>query len=89
MTAYIHTKHERPNGTYDCLATIAVDHRINPMRHHEAGLSWTASGYGKRIPTQHMVKFNGRWRRVYCCVYSNIGTLYIGNLKESLIVDIT
>lgn len=42
----------------------------------------TASGYGKRIPTEYMVKFNGKWRRVYCRIYSNNGTLYIGKLNE-------
>ena len=48
------------------------------MRHHELGLSWTASGYGSKIPTQYMVRTSGnRWRRVYCRIYSNIGTLYV------------
>ena len=43
------------------------------------GLSYTASGYGKKIPTSRMVKLPGspRWRRVYCCIYSNIGTCYV------------
>lgn len=55
-------------------------------------LTWTASGYGERIPTEYMVKWCGRWRRVYCRVYchifSNVGTLYIGRGKERIIVDI-
>lgn len=45
----------------------------------EKGLQFTASGYGRRIPTSRMVKLPGesRWRRVYCCIYSNIGTCYV------------
>ena len=35
------------------------------------------SGYGKRVPTRHMVKLRNRWRRVYCYIFSNIGTCYI------------
>lgn len=47
----------------------------------------TQTGYGKAIPTRYMVKFNGRWQRVYCCIYSNSGTLYIKSTKfESIIV---
>jgi mRNA-degrading endonuclease HigB of HigAB toxin-antitoxin module len=41
------------------------------------GLSYTASGYGSKIPTRWMVTVNGRKYRVYCSVYSNIGTCYI------------
>lgn len=42
------------------------------------GLSFTSSGYGSRIPTSWMVHVKGRWRRVYCCIWSNSGTCYIG-----------
>lgn len=43
------------------------------------GLSYTASGYGRKIPTSTMVKLPGgkRWRRVYCCIFSNAGTCYV------------
>ena len=41
-----------------------------------------ASGYGNRIPTDFMIKYQGRWRRVYCCCYSNSGTLYIGEARN-------
>lgn len=40
-------------------------------------LSYTASGYGRKIPTSYMVRYNGRLYRVYCCIYSNVGTTYI------------
>jgi hypothetical protein len=57
-----------------------------PMRAHNLGLMQTATGYGKRIATATMLKYNGKWRRVYCCIFSNVGTCYIGKLENSLIV---
>jgi len=61
--------------------------KLSPLWWHDRGLSYTASGYGKRIPTRHMVRHAGKWRRVYCCIYSNIGTCYIGKLSDGLIVS--
>lgn len=57
--------------------TESVEVKRQPMAHHLAGLCFTATGYGSRIPTEYMVKWCGRWRRVYCRIYSNNGTLYI------------
>ena len=57
-----------------------------PMRIHQLGLMQTATGYGKRIATATMIQYRGKWRRVYCAIYSNIGTCYIGNLSDNLIV---
>lgn len=59
------------------------------MAHHQAGLTWTATGYGARIPSRYMVQVAGRWRRVYCKIHSNIGTMFIGRKYDgSAIVDI-
>ena len=41
------------------------------------GLSYTATGYGHKIPTTYKVKHNNRWKRVYCRVFGNSGSLYI------------
>jgi hypothetical protein len=78
MLAYIHTKHVLPDGQLDTLCTIGVDAMEKPLWWQEKGLSFTSSGYGSRIPTRYMVRLNGRWRRVYCAIYSNSGTLFIG-----------
>ena len=43
----------------------------------ERGLSYTATGYGAKIPTTRMVRWNSRWHRVYCAVYANSGLPYI------------
>ena len=54
----------------------------------ERGLSFTRDGYGSRIPTSWMVHVDGRWRRVYCCIWSNIGTCFIGkSLRTGTVVD--
>lgn len=66
--------------------SVPVSHE--PMPHHKLGLMYTATGYGKRIPTEYKVQYNGKWRRVYCCIFSNIGTMYIGKLSDSIIVDL-
>jgi hypothetical protein len=47
------------------------------MPHHKQGRSWTATGYGSKIPNATKVQYLGRWRRVYTTIYSNIGTSWI------------
>ena len=60
-----------------CFKTELVEHKIEPMQHHKLGLYYTATGYGAKVPTQYMVKYNNRWYRVYCAVYGNSGSTYI------------
>lgn len=78
MKAYLHTKDIRADGTSDCHLTREVPVKRSLMPHHVAGLQFTATGYGSRIPTEYMIWVDGRWRRVYCIIYSNSGTLFIG-----------
>ena len=78
MKAYVNTKAQRTDGTFDSYLSVSVDCIRKPLEHHKRGLMFTASGYGKRIPTEYMVKHNGKWKRVYTCCYSNTGTAYIG-----------
>lgn len=88
MQAYIHTRSARADGTLDSFLTVRADHKDAPLWWQLRGLTYTATGYGKRIPTRHMVRFNGRWRRVYCCIFSNASGLYIGKLSDGLTVTI-
>lgn len=39
----------------------------------------TADGYGRKIPTRYWVKLDGdtRERRVYCIIFSNVGSLFV------------
>lgn len=48
-----------------------------PLWWHKAGLSYTATGYGAKIPSARMVRYRGRLRRVYITCYSNAGTAWI------------
>jgi hypothetical protein len=56
-----------------------LESKTKLLEWQERGLSYTASGYGGKIPTSKMVRLPGdfRWRRVYCMIYSNIGTCYV------------
>ena len=89
MKAYWKTCAIRSDGTRDSFLTQSVPVKHAPMAHHLAGLTWTASGYGARIPMPYMVQVHGKWRRVYCRIYSNIGTLFIGRKYDGTqIIDI-
>ena len=51
------------------------------------GKTYTATGYGSKIPTSKKIKYNGIWHRIYCAIYSNIGTCYIISKGQKIIVD--
>ena len=86
MQAYINTFSQRENGDKDSFLTIKTEAKINYLWWQKKGLQYTASGYGSKIPTQYMVKFNNRWHRVYCRIYSNIGTMFIQSGKLQFVV---
>ena len=50
------------------------------------GLSYTASGYGAKIPSSRMVRVGKRWHRVYVTCYSNAGTAWIVLNKQRVII---
>ena len=56
-----------------------------PLWWHLKGRQFTRSGYGSRIPTTKMVKFNGKWRRIYVCIWSNSGTTFIEKGKDWIV----
>lgn len=37
----------------------------------------TVSGYGGAVPTGHMIRYLGVWRRVFAMSYGNAPTLYV------------
>ena len=49
-----------------------------PLPWQLRGQTWTATGYGARVPSRWVVRYQNRWRRVYVCQYSNVGTAFIG-----------
>lgn len=73
MNAWLHFgKGDEPRQT------VGVPVKEVPLWWQERGLSYTATGYGSRIPTVYMVQWQGRWRRVYAACYSNSPSTYIG-----------
>jgi len=46
------------------------------------------SGYGPKIPTRYRILYLGHWRRVYCALYANSGSLYVIILGDATIVSI-
>ena len=64
-----------------------VESKIKLTRWQKAGLQYTASGYGAKIPTSWVVRYRGRERRIYCTIYSNVGTCWIFANGKRLIVD--
>lgn len=73
-------------GSYKRLVYPA-EIKLDPLPFHEKGLSYTATGYGKKIPTTRVLHMFGRKYRIYCSVFSNIGTCYIIYKGEKVIVD--
>jgi hypothetical protein len=58
-----------------------------PLWWHEKGLRQTASGYGNKLTTSRCVRLpDGRIRRIYCTIWSNIGTCWVILNKKRLIV---
>ena len=71
----------------DFESNVPLDTIERPLWWQERGLSYPATGYGKRIPTRHMVRYQGKWHRVYCAIFSNVGTCYIGKLSDQLYIS--
>lgn len=61
--------------------------KIEPLEWQKKGLQYTATGYGSKIPTQYKAFVNGKFRRVYCRIFSNIGTCFVMIGKEKQNVD--
>jgi hypothetical protein len=51
-----------------------------------APLNRSRSGYGAKLPTSYKINFNGKNYRVYCSIYSNIGTCYFVTNKKRIVV---
>lgn len=60
------------------LLDVPYEFLYRPLWFHTQGLSETASGYGKRLRSPRCIKLpDGRIRRIYVTIYSNIGTAWI------------
>lgn len=63
------------------------DRFVRRLPWQEQGLSETATGYGNKLTTVYVVKHNGRNKRVYCVCHSNVGTLFIMDGGQQVVVD--
>ena len=77
MNLYLQHVAVRADGTRDSFCTEAVEARESPLWWQLQGLQQTASGYGRKLTTTRMVRYLGRWHRVYVACWSNNGTAYI------------
>ena len=60
------------------MVTYLEASQISAVKTTEEPRFYSASGYGRKIPTRHMVQLRDkRWRRVYVCQISNAGTAYV------------
>lgn len=66
---------------------VKLQTKEKPLYHHMHNLSYTASGYGHKIPTRYIVRLYNRWYRVYSMIYGNSGSLYIIVKKQIIFID--
>lgn len=90
-TSTVYAHYETPafppgRGSPGPRLTVSAPCAYVPLWWQVRGLSYTASGYGRRIPTTRMIQLPGSpvWRRVYCCIYSNSGTCYVDGPRDPL-----
>ena len=60
-------------------ATV-LKHTKSSLAWQRRGLQQTATGYGSKLTTEHMVKVEGGrdvWRRVYAVCYSNAASFFV------------
>ena len=72
------------NIKYAELTEAKVDHPPESFVARSIG----SQGYGRKIPVRYKVKIKGsnRWYRVYCCIFSNSGTLYVSTKQNDFLV---
>lgn len=60
---------------------------VSEVKATEAPLNRNHNGYGSKIPTRYMIKYNHYWYRVYMMQYSNSGVAYIVVRRSDLVLD--
>jgi hypothetical protein len=76
------------NGVFIYAESLGIqDVTVKQLLWQKRGLRYTASGYGRKIPTSFQIKIENRWHRVYCAIFSNNGTCYIVKNKQNYILQ--
>jgi hypothetical protein len=65
---------------------MPLEVKVKELWYHKRNLMQTATGYGNKLTTEWMIKIEGRWHRVYCRIFSNIGSPYIIWRKREYII---
>ena len=65
------------DGYWNLKSELTFPTRENLLPWQQRGLMYTRTGYGKKIPTSKQLFILGRWRRVYCDIFSNSGVCYV------------
>lgn len=86
--AYLQFKSLNTNGSYNSYLTKSVECIDNQLWFHKRGLMQTATGYGRKLVTPYMVKWNNKTYRVYSSCFSNCSTEYIISKGRKIIVQI-
>ena len=76
--SFLHSDGEQITGAYWTMKsgfTFPTREKLLPWQ--ARGLMYTRTGYGKKIPTSKQLFILGRWRRVYCSIFSNSGICYV------------
>lgn len=63
-----------------------LEYKTELLWWQKKGLSFTSTGYGVKIPTDRKVKYGNKWYRVYCCIFSNVGSLFIVSKNYNLYI---
>lgn len=86
----LHDMHRQGCGT---LYTIASN-VFNMKREDYVPPNPYPSGYGRKVPTRYMIKYNSgkkyeasRWRRVYIMQYGNAGSAYVLIRNKEVFLD--
>jgi hypothetical protein len=58
----------------------------SPTWFHKNGLQQTATGYGKALTNSSMVWFEGKFRRIYTTIFSNVGTSWFRYQGKQIVI---
>lgn len=86
--SFLHSDGEQIRGAYwnmKCGLTFPTREKL--LSWQARGLMYTRTGYGKKIPTSKQLYILGRWRRVYCDIFSNSGVCYVIVDGQEVTVD--
>lgn len=57
-----------------------------PLEWQRRGYQQTASGYGAKLTSPHMISFEGRLRRIYLTCYGNSGSAWFTYKRKKIFV---